>query len=154
VAEFNFVVGNVAYNADSRFQSSHQDNGENHLLYRTFYGASNATEGTHVSDDSMSTDDEAADYRRLWSSVIIQALIDATSEPTRSGPKADKAQAVAWITASVGTTARDFEEVCLAANVPAERVRNFFKTYQGPPLTLHMLSRWRREAFKETSDAD
>ena len=98
--------------------------------------------------------DEEADYRRLWASVIIQALIDATSEPTRSGPKADKARAVAWITASVGTTAQDFEEVCLAANVPAERVRNFFTTYAGPPLTLHMLSRWRKELLKENTDAN
>lgn len=154
MAEFNFVVGNVSYNADSRLQSSHVDNGENHLLHRTFYSADQATQGTHACDDSMPTDSEAADYRRLWSSVIIQALIDATSEPTRSGPKADKARAVAWFTASVGTTAQDFEEVCLAANVPAERVRNFFKTYQGPPLTLHMLSRWRNELFKDTPNAD
>jgi hypothetical protein len=96
--------------------------------------------------------DEEADYRRLWSSVIIQALIDATGEPTRSGPKADKARAVAWITASVGTTAQDFEEVCLAANVQAAQVRNFFKTYAGPPLTLHMLSRLRKELIKGGSD--
>lgn len=98
--------------------------------------------------------DEEADYRRLWASVIIQALIDATSEPTRSAAKADKARAAAWITASVGTTAQDFEEVCLAANVEAEKVRNFFRNYAGPPLTLHMLSRWRNELEKETSHAD
>lgn len=98
--------------------------------------------------------DEEADYRRLWSSVIIQALIDATSEPTRSAARAEKARAVAWITASVGTTAQDFEEVCLAANVEAQRVRSFFKTYVGPPLTLHMLSRWRKELLKENTDAD
>ena len=98
--------------------------------------------------------DEEADYRRLWASVIIQALIDATSEPTRSAAKAEKAQAVAWITASVGTTAQDFEEVCLAANIEARQVRSFFSSYAGPPLTLHALSRWRKELLKENPDAD
>jgi hypothetical protein len=154
LAEFNFVVGNVAYNADGRQQVSHTDNGGSHLPHHTLYYADQASEGTHVCDESMPTDSEAADYRRLWSSVIIQALIDATSEPTRSGPKADKARAIAWFTASVGTTAQDFEEVCLAANVQADRVRSFFKTYEGPPLTLHMLSRWRKELLKEDNDAD
>jgi len=93
---------------------------------------------------------EEADYRRLWASVIIQALIDATSEPSKSRAKVEKARAVAWITASVGTTAQDFEEVCLAANIEARQVRSFFTSYNGPPLTLHMLSRWRKELLKET----
>lgn len=88
------------------------------------------------------TDDDGA-IRRLWASVIIQALIDATTESKTPNSRLHRDQARAWIGAEFGTTAQNFEEVCLAANIEPTRVRNFYKTYTGPPLTLHVLSRMR-----------
>jgi hypothetical protein len=87
-------------------------------------------------------DDDAAS-RRLWASVIIQALIDATSEPKTPTATVHKRQAQAWLTAEFGTTAQNFDEVCLAADLEPSRVRTFVKKYNGPPLTLHILSRMR-----------
>lgn len=92
--------------------------------------------------------DEAA-YRRLWASVVIQALIDATREPRTPTAAADRQQARAWFEAEVGTTAQNFEEVCLAANFDPARVRNFIARYEGPPLTLHLLSRLRDQMTGE-----
>lgn len=99
------------------------------------------------------TDDESS-YRRMWASVIIQALIDATSEPKTPSAKVHKVQARAWLTAEVGTTAQNFDEVCLAANIEPSRVRTFFKSYDGPPLTLHILSRMRDAVLKERPNAN
>ena len=93
--------------------------------------------------------DEDGAYRRLWSSVIIQALIDATSQPKTPTASVEKQQARAWLLAEAGTTAQGFEEVCLAANIEPSRVRNFVKTYEGEPLTLHVLSRMRNSILKE-----
>lgn len=98
------------------------------------------------------TDDDSS-YRRLWASVIIQALIDATSEPKTPSANVHKVQAKAWLTAEVGTTAQNFDEVCLAANIEPSRVRNFIKHYDGPPLTLHILSRMRDSVLKERHSA-
>jgi hypothetical protein len=88
------------------------------------------------------TDDDGA-MRRLWSSTIIQALIDATSEPKTPSATVCRDQAKAWLTAEFGTTAQNFEEVCYYANIEPTRVRSFFKTYEGPPLNMHILSRMR-----------
>lgn len=88
------------------------------------------------------SDDEAA-IRRLWASVIIQALIDATSEPKTPSAAMHKRQAKAWLTVEYGTTAQNFDEVCLAADIEPDRVRTFARSYDGPPLTLHILSRMR-----------
>ncbi len=98
-------------------------------------------------------DDESA-HRRLWASVIIQALIDATAEPKTSQAAAHRAQARAWFEAVAGTTAQNFEEVCLAAEIPPDRVRTFIQTYEGPPLTLHVLSRMRNSILSGDEDAD
>lgn len=92
--------------------------------------------------------DEDASVRRLWASVIIQALIDATSEPATPSARVHKRQAQAWIVAEFGTTAQNFEEVCLAANMDPSRVRTFAKAYDGPPLTLHLLTRMRNNFLK------
>jgi hypothetical protein len=97
-------------------------------------------------------DDQKAE-RRLWASVIIQALKDATSAPTSPSAEVDKRQAVAWFTASVGVTADNFEAVCLAAEIPPDRVRKFFKAYRGPPLTDHTLSRMRNSILQGDDDA-
>lgn len=88
-------------------------------------------------------EDDAEGTRRLYASVIIQALIDATSEPKTSTGKVHKRQAQAWLTAEFGTTAQDFDDVCFAAHMDPHRVKRFAKEYEGPPLTLHVLSRMR-----------
>jgi hypothetical protein len=93
------------------------------------------------------TEDDTA-LRRLWASVIIQALIDATAAPRTPANAANKRQAKAWLTVEYGTTAQNFDEVCLAADIDPARVRNFFNAYDGPPLTLHVLSRMRDTFLK------
>jgi len=98
-------------------------------------------------------DDDAA-IRRLWASVIIQALIDATSEPKTPQAVVHKKQAQAWITAEFGTTAQNFEGICLAASIEPNRVRTFIKNYEGPPLTLHIMSRMRDSFLKGDSGED
>jgi hypothetical protein len=80
---------------------------------------------------------------RLWCSVIIQALIDATSKPKLTADNIAKTQAHNWFTVTTGVTAADFEAVCLAANMDPDRVRNFYVNYRGGPLTPHSLSRIR-----------
>lgn len=89
----------------------------------------------------MTEDDESV--RRLYASVIIQALIDATSEAKTPTTEVHKRQAQAWLAAEFGTTAQDFEDVCFAAHMDPRRVRRFVREYEGPPLTLHVLSRMR-----------
>ena len=96
----------------------------------------------------MSEEGNDAAYRRLWASVIIQALIDATRQGTEQAPltptaAAERDQARAWFQAEVGTTAQNFEAVCLAAEFDPAQVRRFALTYEGPPLTVHTLSRLR-----------
>lgn len=100
----------------------------------------------------MSEDDAA--LRRLWASVIIQALIDATAVPQTPAGIAHKRQAEAWLSVEYGTTAQNFDEVCLAADIEPSRVRNFFKEYDGPPLTLHILSRMRDTFLKGNAGAN
>ena len=97
-------------------------------------------------------DDDAC--RRIWASVIIQALIDATAQPRNPSGQVFKAQARAWFVAEHGTTAQDFEEACLHANMDPIRVRNFLLRYDGPPLTLHLLSRMRDAFLDGDSDAN
>ena len=99
------------------------------------------------------SEDEAA-LRRLWASVIIQALVDATVEPKTPIAALHKRQARAWLTVEYGTTAQNFDEVCLAADIEPSRVRNFVKTYEGPPLTLHILSRMRDTFLKGNAGAN
>lgn len=98
----------------------------------------------------MTEDDDSV--RRLYASVIIQGLIDATAEAKTPTARVHKSQAQAWFEAEFGTTAQDFEDVCFAAHMDPRKVRRFAKEYSGPPLTLHVLSRMR-DAFyaQETS---
>lgn len=93
--------------------------------------------------ETKDADEDAGVMRRLWASVIIQQLIDATTDAKTPHAAVFKRQARAWFTAEVGTTAQDFEEVCMSANVDPIRVRNFIRTYDGPPLTAQRLSRMR-----------
>lgn len=94
------------------------------------------------------TDDEQS-QKRLWASVIIQALIDATAIPKTTQAKVYRDQARAWFTTTAGVTAANFEEVCHAAEIPPDRVRRFVREYEGPPLTLHVLSRMRNQILGE-----
>ena len=102
---------------------------------------------------TQQVDDNAA-CRRVWSSVIIQALIDATSQPRNPSSKVARDQAHAWLTASFGTTAQEFEEVCFLADMDPLRVRRFYENYSGPPLTVHVLSRLRDQSLIGETDAD
>ena len=88
---------------------------------------------------------DEARLKRLWSSVIIQSLIDATAEAPALQVQADRKRARDWIFAEAGVTAQDFEAVCLAADIQPSRVREFIQNYEGPPLNLHILSRLRNE---------
>ena len=96
--------------------------------------------------------EEDSGMRRLWASVIVQALIDATSEPKTPSARVHKNQARAWIEAEFGTTAQNFDEVCLAADLEPSRVRNFARSYEGPPLSLHVLTRMRDNFLKGKND--
>ena len=87
-------------------------------------------------------------YKRLYASVIIQALIDATSQPKNPRAKVEKDRAHSWITTSVGTTAQDFESVCMAAEFEPNTVRQFYLTYEGPPLSIHQLAKMRDKSLK------
>lgn len=102
----------------------------------------------------MADTNDEAQYRRLWASVIIQALIDATAPSTTPQVRADRKRARDWILMETGTTAQDFEAICAAAEIPPSRVRTFIQTYEGPPLNLHILSRMRNQILAEDSDAN
>lgn len=94
------------------------------------------------------TDDDFA-IKRLFAAVIIQALKDATMKPTKPSARVAQAQAHAWLTARSGVTANNFEAVCLAADIEPSKVRQFYLTYDGPPLTDQILSRLRDKMLKE-----
>ena len=72
--------------------------------------------------------DESSPERTLFLCVLLQALLDA-SKPVYEGEpvtaRIDRDRASAWFFASVGTTARDFEEVCSHAGVDADYMRDF-----------------------------
>lgn len=102
----------------------------------------------------MPQHDDASAIRRLYASVIIQALIDATATTPTSEARVNRDRARAWLTIESGTTAQDFEEVCLAAHIEPWRVRTFIKEYEGPPLNLHILARMRNAALKGLTNAD
>ena len=72
--------------------------------------------------------DESSPERTLFLCVLLQALLDASKpaydgEPTTARIERDRASA--WFFASVGTTAEDFEEVCINAGVDAHYMRDF-----------------------------
>lgn len=91
-------------------------------------------------DDSLT--DEAT-YKRLYFAVLIQAIIDATSNPQKPQEILDKDRARAWILANAGTTAQAFEEICTHADIEPDLIRNFLRTYDGEPITMHRLAKLR-----------
>ena len=72
--------------------------------------------------------DESSPERTLYLCVILQALLDATKPKYNGEPseaKIERDRATAWFFASIGTTAKDFEEVCINAGVDPNYMRDF-----------------------------
>lgn len=72
--------------------------------------------------------EESSPERTLFLCVILQALLDATKEEYEGEPvevRIDRDRAKAWFFASVGTTAEDFNEVCICAGVDPNYMRDF-----------------------------
>ena len=72
--------------------------------------------------------EESSPERTLFLCVILQALLDATKEAYQGEPaevRLERDRAIAWFFASVGTTAKDFEEVCSHAGIDPHYMRDF-----------------------------
>jgi hypothetical protein len=68
--------------------------------------------------------------RLLFLAVIYQALLDATKAKTNRDSdeiKRNRHDATKWFTIEYGTTATDFEEVCLLAGIEPSATRSFAK---------------------------
>ena len=63
--------------------------------------------------------------KRLFLSVILQALLDVSKNTVTSGDKVNKARAESWFFAEVGVTCENFEMVCGMAGVEPSRARGF-----------------------------
>ena len=72
--------------------------------------------------------DESSPERTLFLCVLLQALLDATKKPYEGEPaevRVERDRATSWFFASVGVTAKDFEEVCSRAGVDPDYMREF-----------------------------
>lgn len=72
--------------------------------------------------------EESSPERTLYLCVLLQALLDASKPAYEGEPKEariDRDRATAWFFASIGTTAKDFEEVCINAGVDSDYMRDF-----------------------------
>ena len=63
--------------------------------------------------------------KRLFLSVILQALLDVSKNTVTSGDKVNKARAESWFFAEVGVTCENFESVCQMAGVQVNKARSF-----------------------------
>ena len=61
--------------------------------------------------------------RALWLSVLVQAVVDAKSQRSRSCFKRYQDRALDWINGSTGDEDRDFIEVCNLAGVDSKEMR-------------------------------
>ena len=69
--------------------------------------------------------------RGLFLSVILQALLDATSKKS----KVNKDRAISWFVCSVGVTCDNFEQVCQHAGLSPSYTRSFaYKVIHSPDL--------------------
>ena len=69
--------------------------------------------------------------RGLFLSVILQALLDATSKKS----KVNKDRAISWFFCSVGVTCDNFEQVCQHAGLSPSYTRSFaHKVIHSPDL--------------------
>ena len=63
--------------------------------------------------------------RRLFLSVILQALLDVSKKIITPQDKVNKARAESWFFTSVGVTCENFESVCQMAGVQPSKARSF-----------------------------
>ncbi len=69
--------------------------------------------------------------RGLFLSVILQALLDATSKKS----KVNKDRAISWFFCSVGVTCDNFEQVCQHAGLNPSYTRSFaYKVIHSPDI--------------------
>ena len=69
--------------------------------------------------------------RGLFLSVILQALLDATSKKS----KVNKDRAISWFFCSVGVTCDNFEQICNHAGLSPSYTRSFaYKVIHSPDL--------------------
>lgn len=90
-------------------------------------------------DDSCVEEPNEDPHVRFWQSVIVQALIDASRDPSqREEENIATAQAQAWFESSIGVTANDFEDVCLRAGFSTRIIRRIYHTVREQNLKLPM----------------
>jgi len=63
--------------------------------------------------------------RRLFLSVILQALLDVSKKIITPQDKVNKSRAESWFFTSVGVTCENFESVCQMAGVQPNKARSF-----------------------------
>ena len=63
--------------------------------------------------------------RRLFLSVILQALLDVSKMLLHHRDKVNKSRAESWFFTSVGVTCENFESVCQMAGVQPSKARSF-----------------------------
>ena len=63
--------------------------------------------------------------RRLFLSVILQALLDVSKKIITPQDKVNKSRAESWFFTSVGVTCENFESVCQMAGVQPSKARSF-----------------------------
>ena len=69
--------------------------------------------------------------RGLFLSVILQALLDATSKKS----KVNKDRAISWFFCSVGVTCDNFEQICQHAGLSPSYTRSFaYKVIHSPDI--------------------
>ena len=69
--------------------------------------------------------------RGLFLSVILQALLDATSKKS----KVNKDRAISWFFCSVGVTCDNFEQICQYAGLSPSYTRSFaYKVIHSPDI--------------------
>ena len=72
-----------------------------------------------------------APERGLFLSVILQALLDATSKKS----KVNKDRAISWFFCSVGVTCDNFEQICQHAGLNPSYTRSFaYKVIHSPDI--------------------
>ena len=69
--------------------------------------------------------------RGLFLSVILQAILDATSKKS----KVNKDRAISWFFCSVGVTCDNFEQICQHAGLSPSYTRSFaYKVIHSPDI--------------------
>lgn len=77
-----------------------------------------------MGDDTL----EDSTYRKLYVSVIFQALMDLAklnTSITDTSVSVNRAVAYSWFFTTAGVTSKDFEEICDNANLKPQFIRSF-----------------------------